>query len=689
AGSFAPRARGRIDGSGRLSGQPDAPTLDATLSATGLGMDGIALQNATVELVAGLAEDAPLAARLSLAGLSDQGEAVLEGATLNADGSTGYHRLMLAVTAAQAHVNAELEGGLAIAGPVWQGRLMALAAGTDAAGTWDLEAPSPLTVGAEQLRLEGACLGRRGSAGRLCLDGGRQPSGAADLELKLAALPLEAFLPTLTGELSGDLRAAIDTAGVLAADGRFTLGSGAVRLPDDLDAGPLAHGGGHLTLTVDDAGLHTEADFAAPEDGRVDLEFRLPALRALPPATDQPLDARISAALPDLAILAALAEPIGQSSGRLSANLDLAGSLAVPLVDGDFRLEDGAVTLPFAGLDLQDIQLRLAHEANNPEVLTLTGGLRSGNGRLEATGFLDPGDGAARVRLRGEALRAFATADARVLVTPDLTLDWSQDLLRVRGLVNVPRAEITPRLKIGAAAAESPAIGGQPGVLVGPSPDVVILGQEPQHGAADTEVEAPLRIDAEVGLILGRDVTVNAVGLVTRLEGAVGFSLRPEQRDLVPLARGGISLVDGTFRSFGQDLDIETGQVLYAGVPVTEPEVFLRAVRWIDADPTVSAVGVQLSGPGAAPELELFSRPPLDTTEIQSYLLTGTGTGENSSVLAIGTQLTDRVYVGYGYNLLEETSEFDALFTITPRYGIGADVGEADSNFNLMFTYEK
>ena len=30
-----------------------------------------------------------------------------------------------------------------------------------------------------------------------------------------------------------------------------------------------------------------------------------------------------------------------------------------------------------------------------------------------------------------------------------------------------------------------------------------------------------------------------------------------------------------------------------------------------------------------------------------------------------------------------------ALFTITPRYGLGADVGEADSNFNLMFTYER
>ena len=287
---------------------------------------------------------------------------------------------------------------------------------------------------------------------------------------------------------------------------------------------------------------------------------------------------------------------------------------------------------------------------------------------------MDPTDGDAELRMRGEDIRAFATADARVQISPDLTLKWAQDLLRIRGVVTVPRAEITPRLQLGAATTESPAIGDQPGVLIGPSL---------------AELETPLRIDAEVGLILGRDVTVRAVGLVTRLEGAIGFSLQPDQRDLLPLARGGISLVDGTFRSFGQDLDIETGQVSYAGVPVTEPEIFLRAVRWIDSDPAVSAVGVQLSGPGASPELELFSRPQLDTTEIQSYLLTGTGTGENSSVLAIGTQLTERVYVGYGYNLLEQTSEFDALFSITPRYGLGADVGEADSNFNLMFTYEK
>ncbi len=688
AGQFAPGASGRIAGEGKLSGAPGAPRAVAALKAESLRMDTLAVDSLALDLGAGLDEDAPLTLHLAMTGVSEQDAALLDSLTVEADGSTADHRFAIAARAPAAQLDAELQGGLAIETTTWQGQLRALRAESDVAGAWDLERPSPLLLAAQALRLEAACLERRTGTGRVCLDGGWQSSGAGTLALDLTALPVEAFLPTLTGELSGGLRAAIDAGGKLAAEGDFALGAGAVRLPEDLDADPLPHGGGDLSLTVGDDGLRAAADFAAPADGQVDLALHLPKLRSLPLADDQPVEGRFQATLPDLAILAAFADPISASAGRLSADLDLAGSLAAPRVNGELRLADGAATLPVAGLELKEIELRLAQEADNPEQLTLTGGLRSGDGKLEIAGSVDPADGAAEVQLRGEGLRAYNTADARVLVSPDLAVDWSADLLRVRGLVTVPRAEITPRLQLGAATTESAAVGGQPGVLVGPSPDVVVLGEEPQPGAAAAGVESPLRIDAEVGLVLGRDVTVNALGLVSRLEGAIGFNLQPDQRDLLPLARGGISLVDGTFRSFGQDLDIETGQVLYAGVPVTEPEVFLRAVRWIDADPSVSAVGVQLSGPATAPELELFSRPQLDTAEIQSYLLTGTGTGENSTVLAIGTQLTERVYVGYGYNLLEQTSEFDALFTITPRYGLGADVGEADSNFNLMFTYE-
>jgi len=228
-----------------------------------------------------------------------------------------------------------------------------------------------------------------------------------------------------------------------------------------------------------------------------------------------------------------------------------------------------------------------------------------------------------------------------------------------------------------------------PDAVILPSPDVVVLGEESSPTGALVSAEAPFRIDASVDLLFGDDVQVDAVGLSAHIGGGLNFRLHPEQEALIPIGRGVISLEDGTFRSFGQDLDIETGQLIFSGVPVTEPEVYLSAVRWIDNDPEVTAAGVLVTGPVATPSLELFSRPQLESSAIQSYLLTGSASGGGDRVLRVGTYLTERLYVGYGYNLLEETSEFDALFSIMPRFGVGADVGEADSNFNLTFSYER
>jgi hypothetical protein len=79
----------------------------------------------------------------------------------------------------------------------------------------------------------------------------------------------------------------------------------------------------------------------------------------------------------------------------------------------------------------------------------------------------------------------------------------------------------------------------------------------------------------------------------------------------------------------------------------------------------------------------------MEASEIQSYLLTGRSAGDRDSVLSIGTYLNPQFYVGYGYNLLEGTSEFNSLLSITPRYGVGTSLGEADNNINLTITYER
>ena len=286
----------------------------------------------------------------------------------------------------------------------------------------------------------------------------------------------------------------------------------------------------------------------------------------------------------------------------------------------------------------------------------------------------------------------FDTPDAKVKVSPDLDLTWSDELLTLRGQLVVPEAKITPRLALGRGSssgttAES-ANDSAPGLeqVIAPSADVIVLGVQEQ---LTPPAEAlPFRMDAQVALILGEKVTINALGLAGNLAGKVTFRNQAQLNAGPPIADGSLSIENGSFRAFGQDLEIETGRVIYRNTPVTEPEVNLRAVRWIDNDPLVSAAGVQVNGPLTDPVLELFSRPQLDPTEIQSYLLTGHSSSGGDSVLSIGTYLYPKLYVGYGYNLLEETSEFNSLYTITPRYGLDTSVGEADNSIGVTITYE-
>jgi translocation and assembly module TamB len=493
-------------------------------------------------------------------------------------------------------------------------------------------------------------------------------------------------VPAITGAIDGKLEATLGGDGALLADGAFQLAPGRVRVQTEQGTRRLAHGGGDLALTVDTGGLAARLHFAAPEGGDVAAELRLPALSALPLADPQPLRGRIRAALPDLGILAAWVPDLSSTAGRLEADLELTGTLEQPGLQGELALSDGAADIPLAGLELRQINLRAVSDPDQPDRMAITGGMVSGPGRLDVSGHLGLADQTLDLQLQGDRLLVYDTPDARALLSTDLQVGWSDDTLKLRGRLVVPEASITPQLALSPAAAGDTGEAA-PGQAIAPSPDVVVLNAEPGREPGPS-LKAPFRIDSQLQLVLGDQVDVRAVGLISRVTGTVTFVNTPQQADLLPVANGRLSLEDGTFRAFGQNLDIETGQLIFANAPVTAPELNVRAVRWIDNDPQVTAAGVVLTGPVMEPSLTLISSPQLDASEIQTYLLTGSSPRDQESVLSIGTYLSPRFYVGYGFNLIESTSEFNSLFSITPRYGLGANLGEADSNVSFTISHE-
>jgi len=689
-GAFIPGAAGALTALGTVAGTAQAPRLQANLQGKALQLDTLSVPTLAVELEAGLEPGDKLLLELATGPVKDGEQLLLDSLQLRARGTTAQHTLAVALVSGSDKLQTRLEGGMGPGLASWLGKLTQLDAQSDDYGNWGLEQPSALSLAAGEIALANSCLRSESGPARLCGDLDWTQSTGSRFKALLRALPAQLLAPDITGELAGNIEGSLAADGTLLANASLNMTPGQIRVAVDSSVKRLDHGGGDVTLAIDAGGLNATLRFSAPEQGQVTADLQLPGFTTLPLSPQQPLAGRIRASLPDLGGLAAWIPELASSAGSLEADLQPAGTLEQPEVLGELKLTGGAADIPMAGLQLRNIELLARSTRENPGRLEITGGLDSGPGSVALSGQLDLPGNSLDLEITGERLQVYNTADARALVSPDLKIGWRDDTLKLRGQLLIPEAAITPKLGLSpASVAEEPGATAAPGQVITPSPDIVVINATWDQPGEDQKPVAPFRIDSQVQLILGDAVNVNALGLVSSIYGTVTFTNTPDRLDLLPIANGTMALKDGTFRAFGRDLDIETGQLIFANVPVNEPELNIRAVLWIDNDPEVTAAGILVTGAVTEPGLELFSRPQLEASEIQSYLLTGRSAGDKESVLSIGTYLHPQLYVGYGYNLLESTSEFNSLFSITPRYGVGTSLGEADNNINLIFTHER
>jgi translocation and assembly module TamB len=115
--------------------------------------------------------------------------------------------------------------------------------------------------------------------------------------------------------------------------------------------------------------------------------------------------------------------------------------------------------------------------------------------------------------------------------------------------------------------------------------------------------------DIQVGIDLGSDFRVRGSGLDTRITGRLTVQGGPTIRDM-PRLVGTVNTDLGTFRAYGQDLQIESGRIAFAGAP-GNPSIDIVAVR---RNINVR-VGVRLYGTAQQPLVKLFSEPAMPDSE--------------------------------------------------------------------------
>ena len=126
-----------------------------------------------------------------------------------------------------------------------------------------------------------------------------------------------------------------------------------------------------------------------------------------------------------------------------------------------------------------------------------------------------------------------------------------------------------------------------------------------------------LEVRARVRVILGDEVEVKASGFSGEVTGSL---LVIEQPGKATTGVGELLVSNGVYKAYGQDLTLERGRLVFAGGPVGNPGLDLRAFRRAD-DGTIA--GIMVRGTLEAPQTTLYSDPPMGQSEALAYLLLG------------------------------------------------------------------
>lgn len=301
-------------------------------------------------------------------------------------------------------------------------------------------------------------------------------------------------------------------------------------------------------------------------------------------------------------------------SGSVSAKGDLSGELLDPLYNGDVVVSSLVVRSDDLPVAIDDGKLTAKIKGKRAE---LDGNLKSGDGNLGISGTANWLNSSYRadIKLQADALTVVSEPVTDSTVNAKLTLSVQPERIRIRGAVDIPDAQINIKeIPRGAASV---------------SDDVIVVEEiYAQTQSKQKKQQSATVIDLKINVSLGDDVNLSGYGLNAALTGAIALS----QTSPNPIQLGGeVTIVEGTFKQYGQDLTITDGQVLFVG-PIDQTSLNIDAVRVIQEPEGERIAGLHLDGQIQDPEITLFTEPADKTQEsILAYIVLGRDLGGASS----------------------------------------------------------
>ncbi len=693
---FVPGAAGAFEGVVRATGPWPDVAIDARVNGRGLRLAGTSVAAVTADVDVTNPTSPSGTARVLARGVAVSG-LEFSAVTFDSAGRPDAHRATLVADGERLALGVGLRGALdtprpAGTAPAWRGHLERLDVGAPGIADYALQAPARVSLVGGALQLSRSCL--VDGPARVCVAADTRPDGALAAEYSVSRLPLGLANAALAGRLPGDLRGELAGEGEVRrdADGRWygaaNLASAEATLTFAADADTPAAGERlvlyrNLRVAANLRGRSAEGRVtgAIGRDGALDVQGAVEGLDAAAPR----IRGTLRAELPSLAPLAPFVPQVDALDGRVDVRGSVEGTTLAPRIEGRLRGEGLTAEVPLLGLRLHEGTV--AVDAPPAGAIALAATVRSGDGALTLRGTATR-DGVVRATIAGENVLAADIPAARVVAVPDLRVERDAERIALTGRVAIPVATIDVQ--------RLPQAGPQRR-----SPDVVVVNEPPREEDAPG---AALPLYARVEVVLGDDVELGGFGLDASLDGRLTVVERPGR---APTGSGEIRIA-GQYKAYGQDLEITSGRVLYAGTPLDNPRLEIRAVRELEDD---LQAGLLIRGTARNPEVSVFSDPSLGETDALAYLVTGRpmksigagGTGEEGELMqkaaqSLGTAAGGLLAKRLGQRLgVDEVGIADsdeiggAAFTVgeylSPRLYLGYGIGLFDPGQVITLRY--
>ncbi|WP_347461031.1 translocation/assembly module TamB domain-containing protein [Acinetobacter sp. ANC 7454] len=354
-------------------------------------------------------------------------------------------------------------------------------------------------------------------------------------------------------------------------------------------------------------GLQIRLDVKAPEIGTGYANVIIDPYR-----DNLPMRGEVAFNQVELKVFKPFIQDVRSLSGTLSYAGKISGTLTKPLLNGQVRVKDGAISMISLPVNLTNVQL---YSAVSQDHATINGAFNSGRGVGRLTGSVDwKNEMRVQLHLRGENLLVRQAPLITAVVTPDLTLDMYpfNKKLSLNGSVQVPRALISM------PEASKP--------VVGVSSDVRVV-REGQDQLAILRAARPWDIRADISVSLGNQVIFQGFDSRIPLLGRVNLSQRGLETAM--RANGAIGVSQRVkIEAYGQSLDLNRAIARFNG-PLSNPTLDIDANKSVQGN----VVGVRVTGSAASPAIQVYNDAGLSEQEALNALITGR-INEGSSALS-------------------------------------------------------